>query len=243
MAKISNAAGHIGTNSASGKNYKDINYYISDDGSENNTLYVYRGKNLDNSDFTSADQLQVGDEVIVYGKLQKYKNNTSGEIVPEMAQGNYLVKTNNTGGGGQGGGGEQGGGETAGQGSYAQPYNVAAVIANGTSNSMTGVYVKGYIVGWVDGQVLASGAAFNSQSSVKTNLLIADKASETDVNNCVPVQLPNNAVRTGLNLQDHPEFYGKEVLLYGNLEKYFGVAGIKSVTYAESNGQQIGTKP
>ena len=146
-------------------------------------------------------------------------------------------------GGGQGGGEQGGGGETAGEGSYSQPYNVAAVIANGTSNTKTGVYVKGYIVGWVSGQVLASGAAFNSECTVKTNILIADKASETDVNNCVPVQLPNNAVRTGLNLQDHPEFYGKEVILYGNLEKYFGAAGIKSVTYAESNGQQIGTKP
>ncbi len=242
VAKISTAAGDIGPNSTSGKNYKDINYYISDDGSEGTTIYVYRGKNLNNTDFTSADQLQVGDEVIVYGKLQKYKNN-SGEIVPEMAQGNYIVKTSNTGGGGQGGGEQGGGGETAGEGSYSQPYNVAAVIANGTSNTKTGVYVKGYIVGWVSGQVLASGAAFNSECTVKTNILIADKASETDVNNCVPVQLPNNAVRTGLNLQDHPEFYGKEVILYGNLEKYFGAAGIKSVTYAESNGQQIGTKP
>lgn len=96
VAKISTKAEDIGPNSTSGKKYKDINYYISTDGSDANTIYVYRGKNLNNTDFTSADQLQVGDEVIVYGKLQKYKNTTTNEIVPEMAQGNYLVKTSNT---------------------------------------------------------------------------------------------------------------------------------------------------
>lgn len=90
VAKIGTAAEDIGSK------YKDINYYISDDGTDANTVYVYRGKNLNNTDFTSAAQLKVGDEVIVYGKLQKYKNTKTNEIVPEMAQGNYLVKTSNT---------------------------------------------------------------------------------------------------------------------------------------------------
>ena len=110
VAKVATAAEDIGPNSSSGKNYKDINYYISIDGTESNTIYVYRGKNLNNTDFTSADQLKVGDEVIVYGKLQKYKNSKTNEIVPEMASGNYLVKTSNTGstpgGDNPGGGGE-----------------------------------------------------------------------------------------------------------------------------------------
>ena len=82
--------------------YKNIDYYITDDG--NNEIQIYRGKNLNNSDFTSADQLKVDDEVIVYGQLMKYKDN-SGNIIPEVAQGNYLVKTSNTGGGEQPGGG------------------------------------------------------------------------------------------------------------------------------------------
>ncbi len=109
VVSIATKVEDIGPNSSSGKKYKDINYYISDDGSESNTVYVYRGKNLNNSDFTSADQLKVNDEVVVYGKLQKYKNTNTNEIVPEMAQGNYLVKTSNTSEGGEQGGGEQGG--------------------------------------------------------------------------------------------------------------------------------------
>ena len=114
VAKVATKADEIGPNTE--KKYKDINYYISEDGSESNTIYVYRGKNLNNTDFTSADQLQVGDDVVVYGKLQKYKNTNTGEIVPEMAQGNYLVKTSNANAssGGEGGGsGEGGGGEAA----------------------------------------------------------------------------------------------------------------------------------
>lgn len=85
--------------------YKNIDYYITDDG--NNEIQIYRGKNLNNTDFTSADQLKVDDEVIVFGQLMKYKNANTGAIVPEMAEGSYLVKTSNTGGGG---GNEPGGG-------------------------------------------------------------------------------------------------------------------------------------
>ncbi len=90
--------------------YKNIDYFITDDG--NNELQIFRGKNLNNTDFTSADQLKVDDEVIVYGQLMKYKNNSTGAIVPEVAEGNYLVKTSNTGGGGTEPGG--GGGEVSG---------------------------------------------------------------------------------------------------------------------------------
>ncbi len=77
--------------------YKNIDYIITDDG--NNELTVFRGKNLNNTDFTAAGQIEEGDEVVVYGQLQKYKN-TSGTIVPEVAQGNYLVALTKKSGGG-----------------------------------------------------------------------------------------------------------------------------------------------
>ena len=89
--------------------YKNIDYLITDDG--NNEIKVFRGKNLDNTDFTSADQLQVGDEVVVYGQLMKYEDTKNSKIVPEIAQGNYLVKRTANGNGGGNGGGNDGGGE------------------------------------------------------------------------------------------------------------------------------------
>ena len=70
--------------------YKNIDYIITDDGT--NELTVFRGKNLGNTDFTAAGEINVGDEVVVYGQLTKYKNPNTGAIVPEVAQGNYIVK-------------------------------------------------------------------------------------------------------------------------------------------------------
>ncbi len=76
--------------------YKNIDYLITDDG--NNEIKVFRGKNIDNSDFTSADQLEVGDEVVVYGQLMKYNDTKNSKIVPEIAQGNYVVSLKKAGG-------------------------------------------------------------------------------------------------------------------------------------------------
>ena len=116
---------------------------------------------------------------------------------------------------------------------------MAAAQAAGSGQN---VYVKAYIVGSVDGQVYASGAVFGTNGTQKTNIMIAASASETDPEKCMPVQLPNTDIRAKLNLADNPDNYKKEVLLYGNIEKYFGVVGIKSVTYAEIGGNAIGTK-
>jgi RPA family protein len=42
---------------------------------------------------------------------------------------------------------------------------------------------------------------------------------------------------------DNASNYKKEVTLYGNIEKYFGATGIKSVSFAIINGTEIGTNP
>lgn len=81
-------------------NYGNATYYISDDGKANNEFYVFRGKYLNGENFTSADQIKVGDKVLLKGKLLNYMGNT-----PEFAQGNYIIKLTP----GEGGSGEQGG--------------------------------------------------------------------------------------------------------------------------------------
>ena len=68
--------------------YGNATYFISDDGTETNQLEVYRGYYLNNEKFTAADQIHVGDEVIVYGVLINY--NTT----PEINQNNYLYSHN-----------------------------------------------------------------------------------------------------------------------------------------------------
>ena len=219
-----------------GGTYGNASFYISEDGKQSGEFYCFRVLYLGNKKFEAGNtDIKVGDEVIIYGQLMNYRGNT-----PETVAGKaYLYSLNGkTEDDGQGGGG---GGEQTGAGSYDDPYSVSAAIAAGSG---TGVYVKAFIVGYVEGQVLSSGAHFTAEGcDVKTNLLIAESASETDVNKCMPVQLPNGDVRTGLNLVDHPDYLGKEVKLYGNIEKYFGAPGVKSVTYAEIGGNSVGKKP
>ena len=65
-----------------GTNYR---YYISDDGTTTDKLLVYKGKNLNNEAFVNADDIEIGDNVVIYGKLTTYNNDS------EIAAGNYLV--------------------------------------------------------------------------------------------------------------------------------------------------------
>lgn len=70
--------------------YQRAQYYISDDGTTENQFYVYNGYYLNGEDFTSVDQLQVGDEVVVFGNLTKYND------IYEFDQNNYLVSLDRT---------------------------------------------------------------------------------------------------------------------------------------------------
>lgn len=57
--------------------YGNANYYISEDGSTNGKqLYIFQSLYLAKAKFTSADQIHVGDEVVIYGPFTNYKGNT-----------------------------------------------------------------------------------------------------------------------------------------------------------------------
>lgn len=127
-------------------------------------------------------------------------------------------------------------------GTEANPYTVAdaKIAATGTN-----VFVKAFIVGYVPDKALNE-AIFSDAASaekVPTNILIAASADETNVTNCMPIQLPAGAIRTALNLKDNPGNLKQEVILCGNIENYFGATGLKSVAYAKIGAKEFGTKP
>ena len=141
-----------------------------------------------------------------------------------------------------------------GKGTKEEPYTVSDVIS--LNNSIVGpFYVKGYIVGQVVGQSLDSGSEFvapwtpstnqntGELNTYNTNILIAVSIDETDVKNVVPVQLPSGELRNALNLPENGDMYQKEILVYGNLEAYFRVPGVKSPTYAVVDGVEYGLNP
>ena len=63
---------------------KSITYWLDD-----NTFKVYSGKGLDNKDFNSKDDIEIGANVIICGKIMKFNNKTY-----EFDKENYLVEYN-----------------------------------------------------------------------------------------------------------------------------------------------------
>ena len=99
--------------------FGNMTYYISDDGTENHQLYVFCGKYLKNENFTSQDQLKVGDDVVVVGNVVNYRGNT-----PEFnGNDNYLYSLKSNGS-------SEGGGEVSGSGM------TAATIISGKTGSV-----------------------------------------------------------------------------------------------------------
>ena len=237
--------------------YNNAVFYIEDVKGANSQddFEAFQVYGPNGSKITSLDQVLVGDYVVLYGELTNYMG--TYETVGKGAA--YIWKSTNplltdNGSGNQGGNDD--GDNTkpegiTGEGTYENPYTAWDVIAlNNATKDVSGgnFYVKGYIVGQINGMnmsaiELTEPWGTQTDKTYQTNIVIASSISETNVDNMVPVQLPSGALRTGLNLPENPTMYGKEILLYGSLTGYFSVAGVKNPTYAEANGEVFGTKP
>lgn len=68
--------------------YKNCDYYLSDDGTDTNSIEVFRGKWLNGDDFDSSHTLNAGDEVVVKGTLTTYNNKI------EVAAGSSIISIN-----------------------------------------------------------------------------------------------------------------------------------------------------
>lgn len=124
--------------------FGNANYYISDDGSENGQIYIFQSLFLGKAKFAAADQIKVGDEVVVCGKFTNFKGNTP-ETVGKGSS--YLVSLN---GKTENGGTTPSTGEAKGDGTKANPYNAVAAknfaskLEQGAT-SESDVYIKGKI--------------------------------------------------------------------------------------------------
>lgn len=95
------------------------------------------------------------------------------------------------------------------------------------------VWVKGVIIGSIKSNAL------EETPSQVSNMAIAAQAGETDYAATIPVELKNKTdFRTNLNVVDNPANIGKEVLLRGNIIKYFSKTGVKNLSdYVLDNEQ------
>ena len=69
-------------------------YWISDDRARTNEVEIFKGKYLSGANFTTTNQLKVGDEVVVKGKVVYY-NSTTPEFASGKSQLQSLARTPN----------------------------------------------------------------------------------------------------------------------------------------------------
>ena len=103
-------------------------------------------------------------------------------------------------------------------------------------NSEDFVLIKGYMVGFVKGTSIKTGAVFNLPDYENTNFLMADHPKETNPEKCIAVKLEKTgkfACREELNLLDHPNFLHNGVIIDGWISKYFGKTGITRIYSCE----------
>lgn len=78
--------------------YKSLSYYISDDG-KSKDMQVYSGKGLHGADFTSKDDLKVGQKVTIKGIIKAFNKN--GTDIMEVDKNSTIVKIEGEGTGGE----------------------------------------------------------------------------------------------------------------------------------------------
>ena len=113
----------------------------------------------------------------------------------------------------------------------------AFAMAEEESVEFAPMWYHGYIVGYADGTMNKSHFDLNSGDPIATNILFSSNPKATTADECVPVQLVSkSAERKALNLLDNPGNLGKEVWLYGKLDTYFSIAGIKDLSAFSFDG-------
>jgi hypothetical protein len=90
------------------------------------------------------------------------------------------------------------------------------------------IAVIGYIIG--DCTQKAGMAELEPPFSYPQAILMADSPTEKDMDRVMSVQLTSGTnIRRDLNLVDHPELLGRQVIVIGNKEHYIGFWGIKGI--------------
>ncbi len=139
-----------------------------------------------------------------------------------------------------------------GDGTENSPFNVKQVIAKNPSSTTvavdggTGVYVKGYIVGFMPtggSSTILSGTVFGTDGAAETNLVMGPTPDCKEYSKCVGVQLPS-AMRAALSLAKQPGNLGKELTVKGDIMKYCGGPGVKNLSeYKLGEGGDTPTPP
>lgn len=144
--------------------YSSLSYNIADEGSSD-VIEVYSGKGKDGANFSSKDDLKVGQTVVVKGIVKAFTKN-DGTIVNEIDKNSTIISIENTGT-------TTPDTPATGKGSLSDPYKVAEAIAAikaGTAPT-TQVYLTGII----------SDVAFYNETYKSITYYISDDGKSKDM--------------------------------------------------------------
>lgn len=200
----------VTTNQANFEKYGNLNYLISDDGKEANTVTVYSGDGLDGAKFSSITDIAAGDEVIVFGNLYKYVNKT-GTMTPEIDSGNYLVSLTK----GTGGGETTPTGEAKGSGTESDPYNIVAITEKASKLEQGETSTDDY---YFKGKISTIKYAFDAEHGTAT-FYVSDDGTKTGEFYVYGAYFLENKSWVDGNTQIK---VGDEVVIYGKITNYNG---------------------
>ena len=193
-----------------GTQYGNATFYISDDGEASGEFYVFRALYLGNQKYTSGDQLQKGDEVIVCGRVTCYMGNT-----PETVQNKAFLYSLN--GKTEGGGTTptpQPAGEAKGDGTEANPFN--SVAANAFAAALAAGAESDHDV-YIAGKVVSVKEQYGTQYG-NASFYISDDGTTADQFYVFrALYLGNEKYTSGTLLQK-----GDDVVICGRLTNYMG---------------------
>ena len=95
------------------------------------------------------------------------------------------------------------------------------------------IALKGYIVGYMPTNTMNK-VVFDADDAVSTNIVLADRAAETDTKLCAGLKLKAGSdARVDLNLPDNPAMLGQRIIAYGYKGTYCNAPGLKQVEVYE----------
>ena len=178
--------------------YSSLSYNIADEGSSD-VIEVYSGKGKDGANFSSKDDLKVGQTVVVKGIVKAFTKN-DGTIVNEIDKNSTIISIENTGT-------TTPDTPATGKGSLSDPYKVAEAIAAikaGTAPT-TQVYLTGII----------SDVAFYNETYKSITYYISDDGKGKDM------QVYSGKGLNGADFATKEDLkVGQKVTILGKIKKF-----------------------
>lgn len=115
---------------------------------------------------------------------------------------------------------------------------ISTLFAFDKELASTDAWIVGYVVGYIGSGSKMSGTVFDYEGATTSNIVIAASPDVRDYRLCMPVQLSSNGksqrtAREQLNLKDNPQLYGRRLLLFGSVNWYMSVIGLRDTCIYE----------